>query len=71
MCSSGGLIAAELMCCSAQNAFLYLKSKFGILNTNSALYLEALIIGEDDFVEVDFDAWEELVPHISRLRVIS
>ena len=66
-----GVIVVELMCCSAQNAFLYLKSKFGILNTNSALYLEALIIGEDDFVEVDFDAWEELVPHISRLRVIS
>lgn len=56
---------------SGRNAFLYLKSKFGILNTNSALYLEALIIGEEEYVEVDFDAWEELVPHISRLRIIS
>ncbi|KIK09204.1 hypothetical protein K443DRAFT_83368 [Laccaria amethystina LaAM-08-1] len=56
---------------SGRNAFIYLRSKFGILNTNSALYLEALIIGEDEFVEVDFDAWEELVPHISKLRIIS
>lgn len=62
-----GLFTVELNW--TQNAFLYLKSKFGILNTNSALYLEALMIGEDEFVEVDVDAWEELVPHISKLRI--
>ncbi|KAJ3547343.1 hypothetical protein NMY22_g1692 [Coprinellus aureogranulatus] len=56
-----------------QNALLYLKSKFGLLSSPRPVYLQASFLGETDgeFVEVDLDAWEELVPHIDRLRIIT
>ncbi|TFK44871.1 hypothetical protein BDQ12DRAFT_661522 [Crucibulum laeve] len=56
---------------SGRNAFLYLKSKFGLLNATAALYLQATFIGDEEtFVEVDMDAWEELVPYMHKLRII-
>lgn len=58
---------------NGRNAFLYLKSKFGLLSSPRPLFLQVLFVGEaeGDYVEVDLDAWEELAPHIERLRIIS
>ncbi len=48
-------------------------SKFGLLNATTPLYLHAAIrakdVENDTFVEIDMDAWEELVPYIERLRI--
>ncbi|TFK23940.1 hypothetical protein FA15DRAFT_670027 [Coprinopsis marcescibilis] len=56
---------------NGRNAFLYLKSKFGLLSTSAPLYLSASFTGSPDkFVEVDMDAWEELVPYIEKLRIV-
>ncbi|KAG2015718.1 hypothetical protein CC2G_008962 [Coprinopsis cinerea AmutBmut pab1-1] len=57
---------------NGRNAFLYLKSKFGLLSTSNALYLSASFVGDSQqqFVEVDMDAWGELVPYIERLRIV-
>ncbi|KAF8201007.1 hypothetical protein BJ912DRAFT_806146, partial [Pholiota molesta] len=50
---------------------LYLKSKFGLLNGTTALYLQATFDAEEvKFVEVDVDSWEELVGHMRRLRLL-
>jgi hypothetical protein len=49
-----------------------LKSKFGLLNATTPLYLQAVIIGKgqtETFVEIDLDAWEEIVPYIEKLRI--
>ncbi|TEB30307.1 hypothetical protein FA13DRAFT_1733609 [Coprinellus micaceus] len=56
-----------------QNAVLYLKSKFGLLSSPRPVYLQAsfLCMADGEFVEVDLDAWDELAPHIDRLRIIS
>lgn len=75
MIECGGRVMAlgrtRMAVMSGRNAFLYLKSKFGLLNSTTPLYIQAAFIGdEEDFVEVDMDAWEELVPHIYRLRII-
>ena len=50
---------------------MYMKSKFGLLNTSAAVFLQATF-DEDTvkFVEVDLDSWEELVGNMHRLRVI-
>ncbi|KAF9012483.1 hypothetical protein BDQ17DRAFT_1343989 [Cyathus striatus] len=57
---------------NGRNAIVYMKSKFGLLNSTSPFYLQASFIGdEESYVEVDLDAWEELVPHISRLRILN
>ncbi|KXN85302.1 Putative 2-hydroxyacid dehydrogenase UNK4.10 [Leucoagaricus sp. SymC.cos] len=51
-------------------ALTYLKSKFGLLNATRPVILNASFIGkEEEFVEIDMDAWEELVPHIDRLSL--
>ncbi|KAF8161256.1 hypothetical protein B0H34DRAFT_673245 [Crassisporium funariophilum] len=57
---------------NGRNAFLYMKSKFGLLNSTIALFLQATLDRNDEqLVEVDLDSWEELVPYIHRLRIIS
>jgi hypothetical protein len=34
--------------------------------------LQATFLGEDGvFVELDLDAWEELAPHIEKLRIFA
>jgi hypothetical protein len=52
-----------------QNAFVNLKSKFGLLNASTPLYLQALFVGSNKWTEVDMDSWEELVPFIQKLRI--
>ncbi|KAK0460913.1 uncharacterized protein EV420DRAFT_166108 [Desarmillaria tabescens] len=58
-----------------QNAFIYIKSKFGLLNATTPLYLHAVFPGgpdeEEKYVEVDLEAFEELVVHISKLRIMT
>lgn len=57
-----------------KNAFLYVKSKLGLLASPRPLYLQASFFGcgtDGEFVEVDLDAWEELAPFIDRLRVFT
>lgn len=50
---------------------MYMRSKFGLLNSPTAVFLQATFEEESvKFVEVDLDSWEELVVHIYRLRVI-
>lgn len=49
---------------------MYMKSKFGLLNTSAAVFLQATFDEDAKFVEVDLDSWEELVGHMHRLRVI-
>ncbi|KAE9408752.1 hypothetical protein BT96DRAFT_1013364 [Gymnopus androsaceus JB14] len=62
---------------NGRNAFVYLKSKFGLLNATTPLYLQAVIFGRakdeenETFVELDLEAWEELVPYIAKLRIIT
>ncbi|KAH7876715.1 uncharacterized protein C8R40DRAFT_1098395 [Lentinula edodes] len=58
---------------SFKNAFLYVKGKFGLLNASTPLFLQAVITGRADgaFVEIDLDAWEEIVPYIEKLRIIT
>jgi len=57
---------------NGRNALLYMKSKFGLLNSTAALYLQATFDGDEErFVEVDLDSWEELVVHMQRLRIIA
>lgn len=53
-----------------KNAFLYLKRTFGLLNATTPLYLQAVFSGSSAYVEVDTEAWEELVPYIVRLRIV-
>ncbi|KAJ3986225.1 hypothetical protein F5890DRAFT_1019655 [Lentinula detonsa] len=57
----------------SQNAFVYVKGKFGLLNASTPLFLQAVITGKADgaFVEIDLDAWEEIVPYIVKLRIIT
>jgi hypothetical protein len=51
---------------------LYMKSKFGLLNATSALFLQATFDEEPGrYVEVDLDSWEELVGYMQRLRIIT
>ncbi len=58
-----------------QNAFIYIKSKFGLLNATTPLYLHAVFPGgpdeEEKYVEVDLEAFEELVMHMSKLRIMT
>ncbi|KIK69051.1 hypothetical protein GYMLUDRAFT_152274 [Collybiopsis luxurians FD-317 M1] len=60
---------------TGRNAFVYLKSKFGLLNATTPLYLQAVITGKskdeanETFVEIDMDSWEEIVPFIEKLRI--
>ena len=58
-----------------QNAALYLKSKFGLLAATAPVRIEAAFRREQDgaleWMEVDMDAWEELVPHMHRLIIRS
>ncbi|KAJ3814736.1 hypothetical protein EV368DRAFT_35129 [Lentinula lateritia] len=58
---------------TGRNAFLYVKGKFGLLNASTPLFLQAVITGraEGAFVEIDLDAWEEIVPYIEKLRIIT
>ena len=60
---------------SLQNAALYLKSKFGLLAATAPVRIEAAFQREQDgaleWMEVDMDAWEELVPHMHRLIIRS
>ncbi len=58
-----------------QNAFIYVKSKLGLLNATTPLHLQALFHGpaeeEERYMEIDLEAWEELVPHILKLRIMT
>lgn len=55
---------------NGRNAMIYLKSKFGLLSAARPVIMDASFIGkEDEFVEVDMDAWEELVPQIAKLNL--
>ncbi|KAF5383449.1 hypothetical protein D9757_006129 [Collybiopsis confluens] len=59
---------------NGRNAFVYLKSKFGLLNATTPLYLQAVIAGSpkdgsEIFVEIDMDAWEEVILHVQKLRI--
>jgi hypothetical protein len=54
-----------------QNAFVDLKKKFGLLNATTPLYLEAQFFGHSKYVEVDMDAWEELIAYIEKLRIVT
>ncbi|KAJ3514799.1 hypothetical protein NLJ89_g2159 [Agrocybe chaxingu] len=57
---------------NGRNAFLYMKSKFGLLNATSAFFLEATFEQDvDSFVEIDLDSWEELVAFMHKIRIIS
>ncbi|KAI5890300.1 uncharacterized protein SCHCODRAFT_02631430 [Schizophyllum commune H4-8] len=60
---------------SGRNAALYLKSKFGLLAATAPVRIEAAFRREQDgvleWMEVDMDAWEELVPHMHRLIIRS
>ncbi|KAJ3749423.1 hypothetical protein DFH05DRAFT_1476687 [Lentinula detonsa] len=58
---------------AGRNAFVYVKGKFGLLNASTPLFLQAVITGKADgaFVEIDLDAWEEIVPYIVKLRIIT
>ncbi|KAJ3726962.1 hypothetical protein EV361DRAFT_793100 [Lentinula raphanica] len=58
---------------TGRNAFVYVKGKFGLLNASTPLFLQAVITGKTDgaFVEIDLDAWEEIVPYIEKLRIIT
>ncbi|TRM69141.1 hypothetical protein BD626DRAFT_473067 [Schizophyllum amplum] len=60
---------------SGRNAALYLKSKFGLLAATAPVRIEAAFRREQDgaleWMEVDMDAWEELVPHMHRLLIRS
>jgi len=57
---------------NGRNALVYLKSKFGLLNSTAACYIQATFEGnEEHFVEVDMDSWEEVVPYMIRLRIIN
>ncbi|PPQ64931.1 hypothetical protein CVT26_015651 [Gymnopilus dilepis] len=57
---------------TGRNALLYMKSKFGLLNATTPLYLQAAFTGDEErFVEVDLDSWEELVEHMQKLRIIA
>jgi len=49
-----------------------LKSKFGLLNSSAAFFLEATFEGADEqYVEIDLDSWEELVAYMQHLRIMS
>ncbi|SJK97862.1 uncharacterized protein ARMOST_01117 [Armillaria ostoyae] len=60
---------------TGRNAFIYIKSKFGLLNATTPLYLHAVFPGgpdeEEKYVEVDLEAFEELVMHMSKLRIMT
>ncbi|KAF9073574.1 hypothetical protein BDP27DRAFT_1318526 [Rhodocollybia butyracea] len=62
---------------TGRNAFAYLKSKFGLSNATTPLYLQAMIAGHrkageaEVFFEIDMEAWEEIVPYIEKLRIIT
>ncbi|THV06897.1 hypothetical protein K435DRAFT_416274 [Dendrothele bispora CBS 962.96] len=68
---------------SGRNAFLYIKSKFGLLNASTPLHLQAKFFplstgssstttsARDEYVEIDIEAWEELVPFVQKLRVMT
>ncbi|KAF9485937.1 hypothetical protein BDN70DRAFT_870405 [Pholiota conissans] len=61
----------RLSAMNGRNALLYLKSKFGLLNSTAAVFVQATFEeGEGKFVEVDLDSWEELVGHMYRLRIL-
>ncbi|KAF8653278.1 hypothetical protein AX16_003980 [Volvariella volvacea WC 439] len=61
---------ARMASLSGRNAFLYLQSKFGLLDSRKPLHLEAIFTASgENYIEIDMDAWEELVPHIKKLRV--
>ncbi|KAF9526642.1 hypothetical protein CPB83DRAFT_857552 [Crepidotus variabilis] len=63
---------SRMMTMNGRNAFLYMKSKFGLLNASTAFFLEATFEGnEDRYVEIDLDSWEELVVYMHKLRIIS
>ncbi|KIY68066.1 hypothetical protein CYLTODRAFT_421920, partial [Cylindrobasidium torrendii FP15055 ss-10] len=61
---------------TGRNAFVYVKGKLGLLNATTPLYLQACFkpldaYDEDEkYVELDLEAWEELVPYILKLRVM-
>ncbi|KAH9485475.1 hypothetical protein JR316_0002383 [Psilocybe cubensis] len=62
----------RMLAMNGRNALLYMKSKFGLLNSTTALYLQATFEGDEErFVEVDLDSWEELVVYMQRLRIIT
>ncbi|KAF5343556.1 hypothetical protein D9758_012956 [Tetrapyrgos nigripes] len=59
---------------SGKNAFLYVKSKFGLLNASTPLHLQAKFNFEGsstEYVEIDLEAWEEMVPYIQKLRIMT
>lgn len=60
---------------TGRNAFIYIKSRFGLLNATTPLYLHAVFPGgpdeEEKYVEVDLDAFDELVMYISKLRIMT
>ncbi|KAK7438455.1 hypothetical protein VKT23_018068 [Stygiomarasmius scandens] len=59
---------------SGRNAFLYVKSKFGLLNASTPLHLQAKFNfagSSNDYVEIDIEAWEELVPFIQKMRIMT
>ncbi|KAF8908017.1 hypothetical protein CPB85DRAFT_1223021 [Mucidula mucida] len=60
---------------TGRNAFIYVKSKLGLLNATTPLHLQALFHGpaeeEERYMEIDLEAWEELVPHILKLRIMT
>ncbi|KAF9451484.1 hypothetical protein P691DRAFT_663021 [Macrolepiota fuliginosa MF-IS2] len=56
---------------SGRAAFEYVKSRFGVSNQISAIYMDtSFVYRESEFVEIDMDTWEELVPHIYRMRLV-
>ncbi|KAF9049895.1 hypothetical protein BJ165DRAFT_1401728 [Panaeolus papilionaceus] len=61
----------RLGCMNGRAAMLYIKTKFGLLNSAAPLYLEAKFDkDEEKYTEIDMDSWEELIGHISLIQII-